>query len=173
MTSRLSRFAAILQGLATLSLFLLPIVLVAVVFVPDWFWGEGALFTSLPDANWPWTTWMGIGVFLVPYLLALLSVDAMRRLFRLYRLGNPLDPSAGPLIHRIGLTLLASAVSGVILMPAYTGLLSLTNPAGERSISIGVGTGDIGFILVAGLLMLIGWSMSEAQKIVAENREFI
>ena len=54
-----------------------------------------------------------------------------------------------------------------------TGLISLSNPVGERSISVSISINDIGFILVAGLLLMIGWSMSEATKVAAENREFI
>ena len=60
-----------------------------------------------------------------------------------------------------------------MLYPAVTGLISLSNPVGERSISVSISINDIGFILVAGLLLMIGWSMSEATKVAAENREFI
>jgi hypothetical protein len=60
-----------------------------------------------------------------------------------------------------------------VLYPAVTSLISLSNPVGERSISVSISINDIGFILVAGLLLMIGWFMSEATKVAAKNREFI
>lgn len=169
--SRLPHFATALQGLASLSLVLLPAALIIGVLMPGTL-GVTAL-TDLPAGPWAFTTWLGIAVSMIPFVFAMLALNAMRRLFALYRKGDPMDPAAGPLIRRIGQNLLISALLGLVLQPARTGLMSLSNPPGERSISIGISSSDIGFILVAGLLMLIGWSMSEAARIAAENREFI
>lgn len=171
--SRLPRFAAFLQGLATATLILTPPALGLALFAPGQFLGSIGAFQDVPQTGWTWVTWAGIAVVLIPFLFAMRALDAMRRLFRLYRAGDPLAPEAGPLIQSIGANLLCAAGLGVLLRPVSSPLLTLSNPPGERMIALSVGSSDIGFILVAGLLVLIGWSMSEAQRIAAENREFI
>lgn len=171
MTSRLPRFAAGLQGLAVLSLIVLPIVLAIGIFAPGRL--GISIFNALPDGPWNWITWVGVAVAMIPFVFAMLALNGMRRLFALYRSGDPLDPQSGPLIRMIGQNLLISAVLGLVLQPARTGLMSMSNPPGERFMSVGISSSDVGFILVAGLLMLIGWSMSEATRIAAENKEFI
>ena len=40
-------------------------------------------------------------------------------------------------------------------------------------ISVGIGHAEIGFLLVAGLLTVIGWAMTEAARQAEENRAFV
>ncbi len=173
MSMRLRRLATVLEWLAGLSMLGLPIFLLSALLAQE---ALGIRFTPFSDvlsSAWTWNVWLGVVVLLAPSVLVLLALDAMRRLFRLYRFGDPLAPNAAPLIHRIGLNLLLSAVAKIVCTPVYTVLFTLQNPPGERSVAVEIGSGDIGFILVAGLLLLIGWSMSEAQRIAAENRQFV
>ncbi|WP_135503980.1 hypothetical protein [Roseovarius aestuariivivens] len=171
--SRLPRFAAFLQGLATLTLLLTPPLLIWAVLAPGHFPGPPGAFRDLPEGEWTLYTWVGVGVVLIPFIFAMQALGAMRRLFGVYRTGDPLAPETGPLIQSIGSNLLCAAGLGLLLQPVSSPLLTLSNPPGERLISLTIGSSDIGFVLVAGLLTLIGWSMAEAQRIAAENREFI
>lgn len=172
-TTRLARASRLFHGLATASMVLLPLVISYAIFAPQGADFSFPAYENLPDTAWPVSVWAGIAVSIIPVVFMLFALNGMRKLFALYRLGDPLAPQAGPLIKSIGANLLLSVGSGIIVTPVRTGLMSLSNPPGERSISVGITTSDIGFVLVAGLLLMIGWSMSEAAKVVAENKEFI
>jgi len=171
--TRLTRVATGLYGLSILSLIGLPIILMVSAFSPDILGFSIARFTDVPRPDWGANIWAGVIIGLIPFVFAMFALEGMRRLFTLSRRGDPLAPRVGPQIRRIGLNLLLSAGLGVALVPVQSALMSMSNPQGERFVSVSVSTSDIGFILVAGLLILIGWSMAEAQKIAVENKEFI
>jgi len=170
---RLPKVAAALYALSIAALVVFPALIVLAVAVPSLGLFDSVDFTSVPRDEWPTLTWIGLAVGFLPAIFMWLAVYKMCGLFALYRSGDPLAPQAGPLIKAIGSYLLISAVLSVIVVPIKTGLMSLGNPVGERSISVALNSSTVGFILVAGLLCLIGWSMSEATKIAAENKEFI
>lgn len=173
MTSRLPQFASFLQVLATLALVMCPVLTIAAAVAPDLFWAPGSTMGDLLSGTWPLTTWAGLALMAVPLIFVMLALGGMRRLFGLYRAGRPLAPQAGPLIRGIGLHLLIAACLGIVLEPAQTGLMSLANPPGERFISVSLNSSDVGFVLIAGLLVMIGWSMAEAQRIAQENEAFV
>ena len=171
--SRLTLTAKVFHLLAVLSLVLFPIVMLVGLFSPDSIGDFIAPYTELTWSDWPLTSWLGVAAGLVPFVFAMRALNGMRKLFALYKLGDPLAPKAGVFIRQIGANLLAAALLGVAVQPAMSGLMSMTNPEGARFISVSISNSDIGFMLVAGLLLMIGWSMSEAQKLAEENREFI
>ena len=45
--------------------------------------------------------------------------------------------------------------------------------APERTLSIGLDSGTLGFLMAAGLLTVIGWAMREAAAVKAENAGFV
>ncbi|SMX40090.1 DUF2975 domain-containing protein [Octadecabacter ascidiaceicola] len=171
--TRLPRIARIFHSVTVASLVMLPLLLIVGIGSNTALPVNVNGYADLSDGAWPVSVWLGLFVGLIPFVFSMFALNAMRRLFGLYRSGDPLDPKAAPLIKAIGFNLLVAAVLGVVLTPIQTGLMSMSNPAGERSISAEISSSDIGFILVAGLMMLIGWSMNEASKIAAENREFV
>ena len=171
--SRLTLTATVFHLLSVASLFLFPVVMMIGLFSPETFGNFVATYTELPQAEWPISVWFGIAVGLIPFVFAMLALNGMRKLFALYKLGDPLAPKAVLFIREIGKYLLAAALLGVAVQPAKSALMSMSNAEGERFVSIGITNSDVGFILVAGLLLLIGWSMSEAQRLAAENREFV
>jgi hypothetical protein len=171
--TRLPQIATALCVLSVVALVLIPIFIALALFVPALGLLDVTPYTDAPRDAWPTTTWVGLALGLIPALFTWRAVNAMRRLFSLYRRGDPLAPQAGPLIKSIGSNLLVAACLGVVMVPVQSGLMSLANPEGERAISVSLNSSNIGFLLVAGLLLLIGWSMSEASKIAAENKEFI
>ncbi len=170
---RLPRIAMGLQLLATCALVLLPLAILWAIAVPSMAMFQLPTFSEVPRSDWSLVTWIGLMVGFLPAVFFWLAVNKMRSLFALYRLGDPLAPDAGPLIKSIGGNLMIGAILIIAVVPVQSLLMSLGNPVGQRSISISLNSSTIGFILVAGLLSLIGWSMSEATKIAAENREFV
>lgn len=173
LSPRLTRATRLFHGLAIASMVLLPVLILVGLIAPGQTGIDIQGTSQLSDGSWPANVWAGLLVGFVPLVFSMLALNGMRRLFALYRLGDPLSPQAGPLIKSIGKNVLIASILGVVLFPAVSGLLSLSNPVGERSISVAISINDIGFILVAGLLLMIGWSMTEATKVVAENKEFI
>jgi hypothetical protein len=150
-----------------------PAVIVLAIAVPSLGLIDPQDFTDIPRGAWGVSTWLGLAIGFLPAVFMWLAIYKMCGLFALYHRGDPLAPQAGPLIKSIGSYLLTGALLAVAVVPAKTGLMSWNNPVGERSISIAVNSSTVGFILVAGLLLLIGWSMTEASKLAAENREFV
>lgn len=173
MTSHLPKVAAWLYGLSVASLILFPLLLGLGIFLPEMFGGPTGLpgVAATPPQTLP--QWAATLIGLVPMAFVLLALDGMRRLFRLYRQADPLSPAAGPLIKAIGRNLLIAAILGIAVQPLVSLLSTLNNPVGQREISVGISTGEIGFVLVAGLLTLVGWSMTEASRIAEENRGFV
>lgn len=171
--TRLPKVAGALYALSIAALVLFPALIVLSVAVPSLGILDLTSYTDMPRSAWPATTWLGLAIGLLPAVFMWLAVYKMCGLFALYCAGDPLAPQAGALIKSIGSYLLIGALLAVAVVPAQSGLMSLANPAGERSISVALNSSTVGFILVAGLLLLIGWSMSEATKAVAENKEFI
>lgn len=171
--TRLTRIATGFHLLAIASLVLYPIVLAIGLFSPTPFGDFVAPYTELARSDWSANIWLGAIVGMIPFGFAILALNAMRQLFALYKLGDPLAPQAGPLIRKIGANLLVASILGVAILPVKSALMSMSNPVGERFVSVSLSNGDIGFILVAGLLLLIGWSMTEATKLVEENKGFV
>lgn len=171
--TRLPKVASALHALSIAALILFPGLVLLGLVVPSLNMIDYASFTDVPLSQWSATTWLGFAIGFIPAVFLWCAVYKMCQLFALYRMGDPLVPQAGPLIKSIGSFLLLSGVLTVLVFPVKTGLMSLSNPVGERSISVALNSSTVGFILVAGLLLLIGWSVTEAQKSVAENKEFI
>jgi len=171
--TRLPRIAGALYVLSVGALVIIPILIALALFSPSLALFELPKFTEIPRAQWGLLTWIGLFSGFLPAPFFWMAVNAMRRLFGVYRLGDPLAPNVGPLIKSIGTNLLYGALLGVAVVPIQSSLMSWANPAGERMVAVSLSSNSVGFFLVAGLLILIGWSMTEATRIAAENREFV
>lgn len=110
-----------------------------------------------------------VGVVSVLPMVA--ALRAMARLFGAYREGEVLSPGNAATILRIGRNLLIVAVFAV-LAPGFQALI-LSWHAPQRTLSIGLDGGTLGFLMAAGLLTVIGWAMGEAARVKAENEEFV
>ena len=97
----------------------------------------------------------------------------MRKLFGAYVKGHVLTEASARLIQRIGQGFLALAIVPFVLRPVQSVLMTLANPPGERSITIGLDSDMIFFALSGGLIVVIGWAMREAADVAAENKSFV
>lgn len=174
--TRIRRIARPMSLLVTLALVVLPLVLFVALLSGGF--SEADLrgqFTSitLPDTISPvaWAVTYGVGAISV--VLVLLALWHMRILFSLYAMGDVLGLPAARAIRRIGLSLLALAVAGVVGNTLIILALTSGNPAGERALAIGFSNDDIFLFFASGLLIVIGWAMAEAARIADENRGFI
>ena len=117
--------------------------------------------------------WLGFAISLIPTGFAVWAILLLRRLFRCYMGREVLTAHCATLIKKSGLALLIMAILRIVLQPIVTALMSWSAPPGERVLSLGIGTQDINFFFVAGLLVVIGWAMSEAAGAAEENKAFV
>lgn len=99
------------------------------------------------------------------------ALRAMAQLFGRYRDGEVLSTPNADSILRIGRSLMLVALFTVALPTLQTLILSWNAP--QKTLSIALDGGTLGFLLAAGLLTVIGWAMLEAARVKAENEGFV
>lgn len=99
------------------------------------------------------------------------ALRAMARLFDCYRMGEVLSDANAETILTIGRALMLVALFAV-LGPTLQDLI-LSWHAPEKTLSIALEGGTLGFLMAAGLLTVIGWAMRQAAAIKAENEGFV
>lgn len=174
--NRLSRLSWWLHLLATLLVtgIAASVVVVAFLFATDPNAVELTDF-QVPAANivvGP-VFWLGFVISLIPTAFAIWAILLLRKLFRCYIAHEVLTAYCATLIKKSGLALLIMAILRIVLQPVVTVLMSWSGPPGERVVSLGIGTQDISFFFVAGLLVVIGWAMNEAAGAATENKAFV
>lgn len=128
---------------------------------------------SLPDPI-DATGWAAVfAMAALSVALVLLALWHMRALFALYRDGRILGRETANRIRRIGQAVLALSVVGVLGDTLVVLALTLDNPPGERTLSVAFGNDDLFLAMAAGLLIVIGWAMTEAARVAEDNAGFI
>lgn len=118
--------------------------------------------------------WVILGaIAAVSVALVMVALWNMRALLLLYVTGDVLGPNAAQRIRRIGHCLLALAIWGTIAHTLEVAALTWNNPVGTRALSVAFSNTDLFLFLAAGLMTVIGWAMSEAANVAAENRGFV
>ena len=110
-----------------------------------------------------------IGILAVLPMVA--ALRSMARLFGRYRVGEVLSHANADFILRIGRNLLLVAVFTVLVPTLQTLILSWNAP--QKTLSIGLDGGTLGFLMAAGVLTVIGWAMREAAAVKVENEGFV
>lgn len=108
---------------------------------------------------------------LVAVLPLVAALRAMVRLFSRYREGEVLSLANADTILQIGRALVLVALFTVVVPTLQTLILSWNAP--QKTLSIGLDGGTLGFLMAAGLLTVIGWAMREAAAAKAENEGFV
>lgn len=139
---------------------------------PEW---VSTLFADLPPetildpSKSVAVTVIGCIMFL-PLLLAILQ---MRGLFDRYRHHEILTNACARHISRIGQWLMVTSVLALLLPTLQMLALTYDNPPGTRMLTIGISSNTVAVFLIAGLLTVIGWALSDAAQIADENASFI
>lgn len=112
---------------------------------------------------------LGFIVSLIPNGLYLCALYFLIRLFKLYENHIIFSIQNITYIKRIAYTLLLSQ----LLEPVYQGLISplLTwhNPAGQRSIDITLSQTNLSILVIAILMILVSWIMTEGYQLKEEQ----
>lgn len=173
---RITRTANGLYWVATILLPVLPLIVV-IGLVRGWA-DPGWLMTAfpgLPAATAPSgmksTAVLVLGALtLIPITMALAQ---MRALFARYRAGEILTPPCARHILRSGRALMGLAVLQMVILPLQILVLTADNPPGQRIVSLSLNSETLWLLLAGGLLVTIGWVMTEAARAAEENAGFV
>ena len=173
---RIGRLLWVLRLLVMVLIPALPL-LVAV-----WTW-QGARAPGWLDGAWPMlpagtvltgaksTAVLALGALSLGPMIWILW--QMRGLFGLYAVGAALSEAAARHIRRAGAGLAALALMQALLRPMQTLVLTFDNGPGGRSVTVAITSEMLWLALSGGLLVVIGWAMSEAARQAEENRGFV
>lgn len=108
-----------------------------------------------------------------PLLIYLFVLSQLRALMACYIRGDILTPDSAGHIQRMGKGVSIAAIVGLITTPLQITLASFALPEGQRVLSLHFGSADLGLFLAGGVLLTIGWVMTEAAIVADENRGFV
>ncbi len=170
---KLSRLARLLRVLTIGGMVLLPLaIIIGLATSPATFATSQFDFDLSPQITQT-QLWAAIALGLINVLIVLFILNGMRKLFDAYSKGDVLTDYCAVLIQRIGKGFVTLAAANFLLYPLQTLLLTMANPPGQRSITIGLNSDMIFFALSGGLIVVIGWAMREASDAAAENKAFV
>lgn len=169
--SRLQSLSGILYWVALVLSVALP--LLVLLYAGKWVADPASLLTRAPAGATVTPTQAGLvaAVALVSVLPMVAALRGMVRLFARYREGDVLSTQNAETILQIGRAMVLVALFTILTPTLQTLILSWTAP--ERTLSIALDSGTLGFLLAAGLLTVIGWAMREAAAVKAENAGFV
>lgn len=169
------KWARVMRLACDLALFVVPALVIAELARiggdPAGYLVPGSL--SVSDDVTQTQRWLALSAGLVPLAILMWTILQMRRLFALFAQGSVLTRTVAGQIRRIGQGFLVLALAPFVVIPVQSVLLSWANPVGERSISVSFSSNMLGFAVVSGLLILIGWAMAQAADVAAENESFV
>ncbi len=140
-------------------------------------------FADLAKANiglpiqW-WTVsdgqWYSLWVLTAVYLsIGLAGLFFLRRAFANFANGELFNLSNSRDLRRFSVLLVAQALAMPLHLSLSSVLLSLNHPAGERMLSISIGSNELKVIGVALILWVMSDLLVEGGRLHAENQQFI
>lgn len=173
---RIQRLGAVLQAACAAYLVLAPLLLIVVwanFEAMGYRWETLRQLPILPEYVGPLNLWLGFAVSAVPVALLMYGVWRLRQLFGQYRRGVLFD--LGGAEHLLAFARMLFIT--VLLTPVVSALLSLvltmSNPPGQRAITVSLGSNDVGQLFIAGLLLAIAWILREGHRLQSENEAFV
>jgi hypothetical protein len=120
-----------------------------------------------------WTRTAGFAVCMLPMaVLGWLLYQAFE-LFDAYRRGDVFTASAPIRLRCIGQSMVALAVLRPVTATLLGIVLTLSNPPGQRIVSIGFSIDDYMIALFGGLVLAIGHVMVAAKRLADDNRQIV
>ena len=112
---------------------------------------------------------LGFIVALVPASVVMYGTVVLIRLFRLYETGQIFRPANVHCFRSLSRTLVAWCAANIVSGALMSMALTLHHPAGQRMISVGLGSPDITALLVGLVLGVIAWVMEEGSRLQEEQ----
>lgn len=110
---------------------------------------------------------------LVPTAFTMWALWSLARLFRLYARAQVFSQEALSALNHVAVALFAGVVVGIAVQAPISLVLSWPNGTDHREISLSFGSGDIGRLFIAGVVLVIAKVMREAQRVADENAKFV
>lgn len=163
--SKIQRMSRIFRGVMVFLLVLGPLVVVL-------FW---LLYNQLPlsfhepvkgiiplERFLPLAVRLGVaGVNMLSLAVTSGVLWTLYQLFGFYQKSEIFSSNNVKCYRRLGLLLILWAPAGILTKSLLGAILSLTNPPGQRTLSFGVSSGDLSFVLVGFIVLCISWVMAE------------
>lgn len=112
----------------------------------------------------------GFAAGMFPLAALLFGMVNIRKLFLFYSQGNIFSFDHVQIFKKISRALLLWVFFSIVYASVNSVLFSLSNPPGERVLSIGIGSPEITVIVLAGIVSVIAWVMDEG-RILAEDQK--
>lgn len=171
---RTSRIMAALAGLGAVLILALEILLYVAPDVTTMVAGISA-HTGVPlSGNVPLVYRLGALAFdLIPTSLVIWALIELRRLFLFYAQGQVFSEGALTALNRVAMLMFVETLVAFVMQAPETYLLSLANPPGHHQVSLGIGSNDVAFLFMAGVVLVIARVMAEARRVSEENAAFV
>lgn len=164
------------MSLLSLSAAILAVIAYAGLWL-DLDWARGVLGAALPGIATPsLATWQWVAGFLLgalPITLLAAALWQVRQFFELYRGGEVFPPQAGRRLRNFGGLLLVLAITGFLVRIAASVVFSWGLGEGQKRLEISISSADLFILIIAGLVMMIGRILFEANRVAEENRQFV
>ncbi len=112
---------------------------------------------------------LGFLATMIPCGVLLYALWRLRRLFSLYMAGRIFGPENVACYRALGKTLMCWAGAAFVQTPLLSIIATLPNPPGTRLLMLGVGSGELGFLFLGGLVLVVSWVMDEGRRLDEEQ----
>lgn len=101
------------------------------------------------------------------------ALHMLWRLFTLYAQGFVLSQKAATTLKSLGRAILMMGIAALIAPTIATLMLTIDNPPGDKQFTINLSSNVLALGLFGGLITTIGWAMTEAARVDADNKAII
>lgn len=118
--------------------------------------------------------WYGFWLLTVLYVTpGLLGLYYLRRAFANFAKGELFTASNSQDLRRFAILLFIQAIAGPVHLALSSVLLSLHHPAGQKMLTIMIGSNEIKVIALAMMLWVLSDLLVKASELEHENRQFV
>lgn len=108
---------------------------------------------------------MIFSIQLLPLSITLLICHKLARLFHLYEKGVLFEIENITIIRQISVFMIVGELLQLIYQPLITAALSFNNPAGQRFVSITLGSTNASTLITAFVILIASWIVKEAHQL--------
>ena len=112
-------------------------------------------------------------VDLIPTALVAWALIELYRLFQHYARGEVFSRAALGNLNRVAAQMFWQVLVATLCQAPISYILNLPRGPGHREISLGLGSNDLSFLFMAGVVLVIARVMAEARRMADENESFV
>lgn len=169
---RLTRLAGLLRWMLLAMAAAIPVaVLLIAAFAPELVLQRDGL-AGLPldiAAGEPWRLRAAIGVGAMPSLVLIWGLVRLAALFRRVAAGEVFSEPGALALRDFAVAVLVHAALAPAAHTAIVLVLTAVNPAGQRHLSIALGSDDLAGVLIGLVFLAVAWILHEGRRIADDN----